>query len=662
MWRSPVNFIRVVVQGVTRNRVQSACLTLLWLLLTNQGLIAQTCRSMAGTWTDDFDGGTLTLAQSGSTVSGTYSFSGNETPPCSPPAYNVNGTVTQSNGYFSLTIQVGSGCNWITTNPTVFHPMGTVTVTGTLNGYPECGTTTGGQWADAFTTIAIGFTRNSCSLPNGETTTATGPWAPKQDPNTGAIVRSFLFTVKPTSSIGQLFQGKYDKEFRFDDAGLNYPSADTCFQDYPHAGPGTPIQLNNAVFDQAFGSTWIVSANGTLAGLNQPGDVIGYRELDIVWYRKNGLSAANGSCGFTAHQSMRMQCGGPSTETHYKHNVMTFTFTKDKVEACRGMNESGGACSPQGQFAYVWPDLAAPTSFVASATSSSQIQLTWAKPDQGDKTGFLLSKKVGSGAWTTVSPTLSWSSVCSGSSCTYSGSAVTGLTAGTEYCFKLQSADDYTNLDPENTFDEDYGDDFSNTACDTPPYPSPGQMSFGASSIFQGDAFNVSVQNGANMTIDVEYYYNNAGPYEVQSWASLNGSGSAYMWDTMYSPAGEWVITQIRNHAGGDWVDIEDVPITVYNSPYSMSFNKSSVSKAINECFTFTVGNGANMLIDVGVVMPDHSYWTSEEYGYPQLDANGQETSCVSSESMEGYYRFNAMKNHASPNWVWIWTEITVTP
>ena len=104
-------------------------------------------------------------------------------------------------------------------------------------------------------------------------------------------------------------------------------------------------------------------------------------------------------------------------------------------------------------------------------TSSSQITVSWDKIQQGDMTGFLLSKKEPTGEWVTIMPTLPWSSVCGSSSrCSYTGSASTHLTPGIQYCFRLQAVDDYTNLDPKNTFSEDYGE-FSDPICKLAPFP-----------------------------------------------------------------------------------------------------------------------------------------------------------------------------------------------
>jgi len=117
------------------------------------------------------------------------------------------------------------------------------------------------------------------------------------------------------------------------------------------------------------------------------------------------------------------------------------------------------------------PSLSRPQTPQAPATS--QITLSWDKPEQGDKTGYLLSKKEPNSDWVTVMPTLSWSSVCGSSSrCSYTGSATSNLTPGVQYCFRLQAADDYTNLDPKITFSEDYGD-ASDPICKIAPLPVP---------------------------------------------------------------------------------------------------------------------------------------------------------------------------------------------
>lgn len=632
---------------------------------------------MVGTWRDgDWtnngagNGNRLVLTPSNNALTGTFQFIGQGVCTAELP---VTGNYLGSN-FFDLYVNA-SGCDWtFPNNPPL--PIGTLNFYGTLSG-SGCRIASM-TWLDSNNlsgAVSFGY------FPTGETTTkANGvEFTPVYKPNPPNNGIGYLFEAKPTLTTtgtgGHNFRDNFVKELRNTDEPFT-PANDTCFTIVPH--DENPPVMDDNLFGQAFNAFWRVNGNDKLQAWNTVtnqyrnptviSDIVGLPKEWTKFYRQGMQGSAFSSCKITAYQRMYMRTDGVTTiYRSYKDNAITFEIKRDSLQLTFKRDAASGPIEDT-TGVVVWPNLDPPTNLVASVTSNSAIQLTWAKPDQGDKTGFRLSKKVGAGSWSTV-PTLSWSSVCIGSSCVYTGTHVQGLATGTEYCFKLQSADDYTNLDPENTFAEDYGDNFSNTHCGTPSYPAPGQMSFDTSSIFQGDAFTATVQNGANMTIDVEYYHNNNGPYYVPSWQSLSG-GSAYVWDTLYSPAGDWVITQIRNHAcssgscpGDGWVDIGDVPLTVYPSPNFFAFDVSSVSKAVNGCFTFIMGsNAANMLVDVSVVMPDQSHWDSEQYGWPQLDGNGQATSCVSSASMEGLYHFYLNKNHASPTWLGIYANMTVTP
>ena len=90
--------------------------------------------------------------------------------------------------------------------------------------------------------------------------------------------------------------------------------------------------------------------------------------------------------------------------------------------------------------------------------------------------------------------------------------------------------------------------------------------------------------------------------------------------------------------------------------PTSMSFSSTS-GYAGNSCYTLTIGNSANMTVDLqyqvnGVQYPDGSL---------TMDANGQWQHCLTHSDEVGTWSFLAMKNHLSANWVPISPAVTYT-
>jgi len=110
----------------------------------------------------------------------------------------------------------------------------------------------------------------------------------------------------------------------------------------------------------------------------------------------------------------------------------------------------------------VWPDLRPPEKLTVHSTSSSQVELRWAKVKQDDVTGILISRQT-DGAWAKLVH-MKYSEVCDSDPCTFKDSTVK---ADTRYCYYLQAADDYSNLGPLNfAVEADFGEP-SITVCAT---------------------------------------------------------------------------------------------------------------------------------------------------------------------------------------------------
>jgi hypothetical protein len=111
----------------------------------------------------------------------------------------------------------------------------------------------------------------------------------------------------------------------------------------------------------------------------------------------------------------------------------------------------------------VWPNLEPPSKVTISVVPSSEVILKWPRMEQGDTTGFLISRRT-AGEWSKLEH-LSFPFACGSDPCSFRDSNVK---AGSSYCYFIQAADDYTNLDPKTTFSEDFGE-ASITVCATIP-------------------------------------------------------------------------------------------------------------------------------------------------------------------------------------------------
>lgn len=114
--------------------------------------------------------------------------------------------------------------------------------------------------------------------------------------------------------------------------------------------------------------------------------------------------------------------------------------------------------------------------------------------------------------------------------------------------------------------------------------PQPTSFSVSPSSIVQGQCYTISVGNGANMTLDVEWTFNN-GPIETAiGWPSLapvspgSHNGQANVWVGPCTPVGNYRFTAIKNTLNSPWVSVS-ASVTV-NPPLGPSIASVSPSSA----------------------------------------------------------------------------------
>ena len=179
----------------------------------------------------------------------------------------------------------------------------------------------------------------------------------------------------------------------------------------------------------------------------------------------------------------------------------------------------------------------------------------------------------------------------------------------------------------------------------------PISFSITPSSVPQGQCYVMTVGNGANMTLDLQYTFNAGSVETITGWPTLNGSGQANICTSTATTVGTYRFVAIRNTQLPDWISVNaSISVTpAFPQPTSLSFS-SNAGYAGNDCYTVTVGNGANMTVQLqytinGITQPVASI---------DLNALGQWSNCLGHFDKQGTYAFTAIKNALNSQWVTI--------
>ena len=189
----------------------------------------------------------------------------------------------------------------------------------------------------------------------------------------------------------------------------------------------------------------------------------------------------------------------------------------------------------------------------------------------------------------------------------------------------------------------------------------PGQMSIYPGGVFQGEPYTISVIEGENMTLDVQYQFNNGPIQTIYGWPSLDWWGQTTVWTDSSTAPGVYTFVAIRSSVGLNWVPVA-ASITVWApappEPTSLWINPTSINPG--QGYTMTVGNGANMTIDVryqfnlGPVQ-EVKAWTT-------LNSFGQAAIWTDPQSPPGTFEFVAIRNTYYGSWVPVNSAVTILP
>jgi len=234
---------------------------------------------------------------------------------------------------------------------------------------------------------------------------------------------------------------------------------------------------------------------------------------------------------------------------------------------------------------------------------------------------------------------------------------MSGITLGQTYYYKVRAKVIGSDPRVDNGNPEVGYGDFSAEASARANYPQPSSINVNPGSIGQRDSYMITVGNGNNMTLDVLYRFNNGSPIEIDGWPRLNGSGQ-FLQSTDYSTApGTYTFIGIRNTLNGSlvpWVNVSTTEV-VNAQPSSINITPSSVNQG--DSYVVTVGNGANMTIDVQYTYNNGPVATA--YGWAMLDGQGMATQNTAGAA-RGLWTIVGVKNSVNPNFIPMTASVTV--
>jgi hypothetical protein len=178
----------------------------------------------------------------------------------------------------------------------------------------------------------------------------------------------------------------------------------------------------------------------------------------------------------------------------------------------------------------------------------------------------------------------------------------------------------------------------------------PPEFSITPTVIRQGDCYTISVPNWRATVLNIAYSTSTTEQI-IYGWPSLGHFGDAYICTDAATPIDTYTFNLVSNTVYYEWWPV-DVRLTVgptgpVTQPTSLSFNPTS-GYAGNDCYTMTIGNGANLIVDFNYFInySSPSVWTAPMNGL------GQWQYCLNHHDQTGTYFFNKIKNHLASDWV----------
>jgi len=165
----------------------------------------------------------------------------------------------------------------------------------------------------------------------------------------------------------------------------------------------------------------------------------------------------------------------------------------------------------------------------------------------------------------------------------------------------------------------------------------------------RGTCYVMSVPNGADMLLDIQYTYENGPVQTALRWPKLDGSGRAEACPNEVTPLGVYRFVAVKNNLSSEWIPVGiDVTVTLPQQPTFLSVSPEYVSPG--GCYTIAIENAPGATVDVQYSLNTGEVITLR--GWPKLDQAGRAYACASEGTELGVYAFHAVRNTLKTEWV----------
>ncbi len=191
------------------------------------------------------------------------------------------------------------------------------------------------------------------------------------------------------------------------------------------------------------------------------------------------------------------------------------------------------------------------------------------------------------------------------------------------------------------------------SATPPPPPPDPAGISFSRPSMGQGECLQVTVGDGANMLIGIQYIDPVYGAVEQAPWMALDSNGTGSFCSDQ--SVGSYTVTAIRNMQSTVWIPTS-ATFEIVAQPSDLSISPTWGYAGIlsgygSSCKTLTFAGAPNSTVDMLLTQTFAQGTVQGEWGPHTLDANGQWSNCDGHDSTPHTLTVLAIKNVDAINW-----------
>src|SRR5262249_35120476 len=162
--------------------------------------------------------------------------------------------------------------------------------------------------------------------------------------------------------------------------------------------------------------------------------------------------------------------------------------------------------------------------------------------------------------------------------------------------------------------------------------------------------YTVTVGNGANMEIGIQYIDPVYGSLDASPWLRLDANGQAYVCTAAEQPVGRYTVTAVRSTSNSTWVSTQ-AWIDIFQQPTGLVIKPERGYAGVfsgygSSCHTMTFLDGANMTVDMWAsvsYIPNYQFvWQGAPVG-----ADGVWAYCDGHDAIPGTLTVYAIKNAA---------------